>query len=131
MLKDRFYKICRITEKSEFSTCLGITLNPDHPVYQGHFPANPVTPGVCMIQMVKEVVSDHLQREILLTKARQIKFLNLLTPDPAVVLEMAVKMKKATLSSVHVTAQISDEKRIFFKFSGFFEFTAPGKSSLA
>ena len=28
-----------------------IELNPAHDVFKGHFPNNPVTPGVCMLQV--------------------------------------------------------------------------------
>ena len=35
-------------EKYRFS----LELNPEHPVYEGHFPGNPVVPGVCQVQMI-------------------------------------------------------------------------------
>lgn len=121
MLRDFFYKICSVIEKSEQSTRLGIVFDPDHPIYQGHFPENPVTPGVCLIEMVKEVVSDQLNEEIMLVEAGQIKFLNPLIPDRKAVLEMAVEMNKVRSSGVKVKAQISDENQVYFKFSGLFQ----------
>ena len=31
-----------------------LRLNPDHPIYHAHFPGNPITPGVCIVQIVGE-----------------------------------------------------------------------------
>jgi len=28
-----------------------IALNKDHPVFEGHFPGNPILPGVCTVKM--------------------------------------------------------------------------------
>jgi 3-hydroxymyristoyl/3-hydroxydecanoyl-(acyl carrier protein) dehydratase len=35
-----------------------IKLNPNHEIFSGHFPDNPILPGVCVLQMVKEI-SQH------------------------------------------------------------------------
>ena len=31
-----------------------VILNPDHLIYKAHFPGQPVTPGVCILQMIQE-----------------------------------------------------------------------------
>ncbi|MBU2649051.1 hypothetical protein KKI24_30365 [bacterium] len=120
MLKDTFYRVCRVTESNGQGARLGITLNPDHPVFQGHFPGNPVTPGVCLIQMLKEIVSDHLQQTVLLTEARQIKFLNILVPDRAVELDLEMTLEPSGSTGVTVKAEITHAKTTYFKFSGRF-----------
>ena len=33
-----------------------LQLNPAHRVFEGHFPGQPVVPGVCMVQMIKEIL---------------------------------------------------------------------------
>ncbi|MFH2130718.1 MAG: hypothetical protein ABIK68_10130 [bacterium] len=125
MLKDTFYKVSRVTEKNEQGARLGIRLNPDHPVFQGHFPGNPVTPGVCLIQMLKEIVSDHLQQGVLLTEARQIKFLNILVPDRTVELDLEMTLEPSGSTGVSVKAIISHADRSYFKFSGSFSLLSP------
>ena len=47
-----------------------ITLNPAHEIFKGHFPGNPVMPGVCTVQIVKELLSAHLKKDLVLKKSR-------------------------------------------------------------
>jgi len=56
ILKDIFFTIKNqnITDgKAEFR----VNLNAENFVYQAHFPNNPITPGVCLIQMAVELFS--------------------------------------------------------------------------
>jgi len=78
-----------------------------------------------MIQMIKELVADHLDRKVLLVESRQIKFLNLLVPDGASELELSFETEPADASSVIVKALIADNSYTYLKFSG--KFTFDGK----
>ena len=57
-----------------------LILNAGHKIYEGHFPGQPVTPGVCMMQMIKEIVETVLQRETRLVHANEMKFLLMIIP---------------------------------------------------
>ena len=78
-LKDSLFKITGLSETDNRLT-YNIQLNPSHFVYQAHFPGNPVTPGVCIIQMIKELAMDRIQSILFLEKATKIKFLNVINP---------------------------------------------------
>ena len=45
---------------------LRLQLHPEHEIYQAHFPGNPITPGVCQVQIVAELAGRQLQRHRLL-----------------------------------------------------------------
>jgi 3-hydroxyacyl-[acyl-carrier-protein] dehydratase len=57
-----------------------LQLNAEHPVYKAHFPGNPITPGVCIIQMIKELVELYLRKKLFLKRVITAKFLNILSP---------------------------------------------------
>lgn len=65
MLLENFYKIIHRKEREDGKREIEIELNPGHALYQGHFPGQPVVPGVCTLQMIKEsaeqIVSQPLQ----------------------------------------------------------------------
>jgi 3-hydroxyacyl-[acyl-carrier-protein] dehydratase len=69
-----------------------IRLNPEHIIYQAHFPENPITPGVCIIQIVKELSKELLKHELFLKKMNNVKFLNVINPleDKEVIFSMSV-----------------------------------------
>ena len=52
---DDFYTLNQIAPQGEGKYICRITLNPAHPIFAGHFPGNPITPGVCMLQIIKEL----------------------------------------------------------------------------
>ena len=35
-----------------------IELNPQHFIYKAHFPGEPITPGVCIMQIAKELLEE-------------------------------------------------------------------------
>ncbi|MDR2495816.1 MAG: glycosyltransferase [Tannerellaceae bacterium] len=65
-------------EADGFSSTLGI--NADSDIYRMHFPGNPVTPGVCIIQACKELMEMHLGRRLFLSRLNQVKFLAVISP---------------------------------------------------
>jgi 3-hydroxyacyl-[acyl-carrier-protein] dehydratase len=74
-----FFNISEILT-SEKSAKYEISLNPKHLIYQAHFPDNPITPGVCMIQMSGELLSDFVGKELFLHGIHNIKFMKVLSP---------------------------------------------------
>lgn len=54
ILKDNLYTI--VSQNSEISkAAFRVKMNADNFIYQAHFPNNPITPGVCLIQMAVEL----------------------------------------------------------------------------
>ena len=79
-----------------------IRLLPDSPVYKGHFPGYPITPGVCLVEIALELIAEmadqvgHDEREVghdegevghdervRLVGAKNIKFTNPIIPSEA------------------------------------------------
>ena len=52
---DDFYTLSQIEPQGEGKYICRITLNPAHPICGGLLPGNPITPGVFMIQIIKEL----------------------------------------------------------------------------
>jgi len=58
-----------------------VELDNRHPVFEGHFPGNPVLPGVCTVQMAKEILCRALQADYRLSRSANIKYLGFVSPD--------------------------------------------------
>ena len=69
-----------------------ITLNNDHDIFKGHFPGNPILPGVCSIQIIKELTEKALDRSLFLSVSSNVKFLETVNPEanPKLVLSIAI-----------------------------------------
>ena len=55
--------------------------NAKHPVYQAHFPGNPITPGACLLKTSGEVLQQKLGRPLFLKATKNIKYLSVLVPE--------------------------------------------------
>lgn len=51
-----------------------------HPVYQGHFPGNPITPGVLTLHMIRECVSQETGRQLHYSTVKSCRFVALIRP---------------------------------------------------
>jgi len=98
-----------------------ITLNADHQIFEGHFPGQPVVPGVCMMQMVKEVLENIVGTKTKLLKAGDMKFLAILNPQVNSTADMQVTYTTTDDGTLKVDAVIQHEASTFFKFKGIFK----------
>ena len=83
-----------------------ITLNKDHEIFQGHFPGNPVTPGVCMMQIVKDLAEKFTGSKLFLKTASNVKFMAIINPfeTPDLLLELDINEKEGELKVKNTTS---------------------------
>ncbi len=118
MLKNNFYSIqSQIVSEKGLSTVIHI--NPENEIFKGHFPEKPVVPGVCMIQIVKELLEDTMSKSLLFQKGNQIKFLQLLVPTREENVEVNISWKDAE-NGFQTVADFKKEGAAIFKLSGTF-----------
>ena len=117
-LKDlfSFYKI----ETTGDIITADIELNPEHSIFQGHFPGRPVLPGVCMMQMVKALIEQGLGRKTKLIQANEVKFLSLVIPAEGKHIQMQLTINVDSHSLITANARLLDETSLLFKFKGTF-----------
>ena len=80
MLIADLYTIKEETITNDVQTT-SITLNPANKIFTGHFPGNPVTPGVCMLQIIKELTENRLGCSLFMKKASNVKFMAVINPE--------------------------------------------------
>lgn len=66
-----------------------LRLNADHEIYRAHFPGTPVTPGVCLVQMVGELLSQRVGRELTLNRVVNLKFVSVVSPLETPLIEVS------------------------------------------
>ncbi len=80
MLLKGFYKVNSLDVADTVATA-HITINKDHEVFKGHFPNNPVTPGVCMMQIIKELTEEVSGKSLFMESASNVKFMAIINPE--------------------------------------------------
>src|SRR5210317_1333815 len=81
MLLGDFFEISDVINAENGSIDASVKINKDHSIFNGHFPDFPIVPGVCMIQMVKEIISSLQQSSLMFVRGDNIKFLQFINPN--------------------------------------------------
>jgi 3-hydroxyacyl-[acyl-carrier-protein] dehydratase len=117
-LQDDFFEyvdIIRDTDKTEYH----IRLNSGHSIYKDHFPGNPITPGVCIIQIVKELASENLNRPLFLQKIVKIRYFKAINPVNNVIINVTLNISEKE-AGYNVSATISWDEIVFAQLSMYF-----------
>lgn len=92
-----------------------IRLNPEHPIFKGHFPGCPITPGVCVVQIAVDLFSYLFKQEYHLHKAKNIKFLNIIKPDETDKLCYQLSWKKQENNEYRLKAMVQGDEITYAK----------------
>lgn len=93
-----------------------VKFNPEHYIYQAHFPGNPVTPGVCLVQIATEILSQEYGKAFQLRLLKNIKFKKIVKPgdEPDFVFTKITINEDNQLSA---NVSIEDEQSQYVKMS--------------
>ncbi len=97
-----------------------IDLNVEHKIFDGHFPAQAVMPGVCMVQLLTDAISLVKQKEHRLLSAEVVKFIRLILPSEVHSFFVTLKILSETEEAIKAEASIFLETTTFLKFKGSF-----------
>jgi 3-hydroxyacyl-[acyl-carrier-protein] dehydratase len=119
MVLHDFYKILSEEKISDSKYVITILVNEKHDVFKGHFPGNPIMPGVCMIQIIKELTESITKSTLMIQTLSNVKFMALINPEatPELRLELdvviisednLVKVKNTTYFNDTVALKLSN-----------------------
>lgn len=119
MLLNKLYVLSslELSEEQEKITAY-ILLNREHPVFEGHFPGNPILPGVCTVQIIRELLENSLAKELLLTRAGNIKYLGFINPVTTSEIRFDLVVKKLETGALSCSASVSAGGTALCSFKG-------------
>ncbi len=119
---DNFFVIKNIDADDNGDLNSRIKFNLSHKIFLGHFPENPIVPGVMSINLVKQILSKYLKKELMLIKGNNIKFTAVIKPDVYCEVDVNINFKIDINKLCNVKALIFSGELIFLKFAGVFKF---------
>jgi len=120
MLKHQLYTLISIVNE-QGSIKATLKLDSTHPVFKGHFPNQPVLPGACQLQMVREVLESSTQTHLKVIKADNLKFMSLVDPEKIDSLNLNITYKQEDQNLKVSATMMTDETTVCFKFQGIME----------
>jgi 3-hydroxyacyl-[acyl-carrier-protein] dehydratase len=116
-MPDNFYQVHNLQKEIGKLSCT-VHYHAAHPIFEGHFPGQPVVPGVCTMDMIKDLLEAALDKKLMLRSTGQVKFLRLILPDvvPEVLLGWTETDKEYA-----VNANLKADGADLFKMNAVFE----------
>jgi|WetSurMetagenome_2_1015567.scaffolds.fasta_scaffold185965_2 3-hydroxyacyl-[acyl-carrier-protein] dehydratase len=97
-----------------------IKFNETHPIFSGHFPGNPIVPGVVQVQIIKNLMEKKFEQNLILSQAKNIKFLSIISPVNHPQVEVLLRIQCLEDNSMQVHANIRSGENTFMKFAGIY-----------
>ena len=89
MMPDTRYRLTGLHHDDGKLRCQ-LTVPADSPYFEGHFPGNPIVPGVAQVQMLSEALTVVLGHEVQWRALEQVRFRRPIQPDVACQLEVDI-----------------------------------------
>ena len=120
MLKDAFFSIMDFVDLENGRTWR-IALNNAHPIFQAHFAGNPIMPGACIVQLIKELTSDYYSRTFFTRTVKNMKFLQAINPIESPEISVNLTFERKEEGCVAVSAFLKNGDKLFVKSTLMFE----------
>lgn len=116
MFKDTLFTIVSENVSDGTAEC-NIQLNSEHPIYKGHFPSDPITPGVCIVQMVTDLFSHIQKQDFVLNKVKNVKFIQIIRPTEHPIVTYKLNWEPEEDGAYKIKAIVCYHETVFSKIS--------------
>jgi 3-hydroxyacyl-[acyl-carrier-protein] dehydratase len=77
-------------------------------LFKGHFPENPILPGILQIEMVKYALEESFDNSLHIKSVKKTKFSNLIHPGKTVTLDIKIINEEDSLLYVKAILKVDD-----------------------
>jgi 3-hydroxyacyl-[acyl-carrier-protein] dehydratase len=116
LLKD-FYTINTLEKKDGHKYEAVLLINEKHDVFKGHFPGNPIMPGVCMMQIIKELTEKITQQTLMMQSLTNVKFMALINPEATPELKLELDIQETDEGTIKVKNTTTFHDTVALKLS--------------
>jgi 3-hydroxyacyl-[acyl-carrier-protein] dehydratase len=113
LLHDFFEIISQEETENKLNTIIKLKAN--HRIFEGHFPNRPIVPGVCILQMVKEILMKKTQHNLRMTESSNIKFINIVDPRENDIIMIALNYNHGS-ALLNISVIVNADAVVFCKF---------------
>ena len=120
LFENSFYKVNQEVH-TDGALNVSITIDASHDVFTGHFPDNPITPGVVQMEIVKELLSKVTKREMKCVSVGNCKFLAILNPIETPSIDIVLNYALQEDETYKVSTVMSANETTYMKMSSIYQ----------
>lgn len=94
-----------------------ISFNADCVIYKAHFPGYPITPGVCTLKIIGELLEDRYLCKLMLKEVKNVKFINPISPLQDTPVTVSFLKELVSDDGIAVSGDIAGHDKTYVKFS--------------
>lgn len=117
LLENKFYKVLSENRTDALTAEYCLSILPECTVYDGHFPGDPVCPGVCNIETIKECAMLLTGESLRYNSIKQCRLTALATPTVCPELKVQLNLSPSE-TGYGIQATISDENQVYMILKG-------------
>jgi 3-hydroxymyristoyl/3-hydroxydecanoyl-(acyl carrier protein) dehydratase len=77
-------------------TSATVTTSGNSPWFSGHFPNNPILPGIAQLKMVVDLIRESTKQGVCLTSLSRVKFRKIVRPEEQLALQITAETKEGS-----------------------------------
>jgi len=120
LLKD-FYNVLSLDKIDGQKYNAVISINEKHDIFKGHFPGNPVMPGVCMMQIIKELAEQISGSSLMMQSLSNVKFMALINPEVTPELKLELEVTETEDQTIKVKNTTSFNETVALKMGSVYK----------
>ena len=121
MVLENFYTIEEKKVTAEGSYSYDVLINNKHEIFEGHFPNNPIMPGVCMMQITKDITESLTNSTLFMRKCSNVKFTAIINPDINKNLNLKIDISHEENGDIKVKNITKFEDTIALKLTAYYK----------
>ena len=114
--KDEFFHVVA-SQQDDTTVTYTVTLNPEHFIFKAHFPGNPITPGVCQLGIVEELMSSQKGLPLRVSHIKNIKYMNIISPTDNATFDVELSRIQQVDNGYSVQCLLKGDQTAFTKMS--------------
>ena len=117
LLENKFYRVLSEERGEGLSAKYRVAILPECNVYDGHFPGDPVCPGVCNIETIKECAILLCGEQLRYSTIKQCRLTALATPTVCQEVDVQVNLSPSG-GGYALQATIADDRQTYMILKG-------------
>lgn len=116
MTTENFNQLIQLKQKSngdsEFT--FDVTINPEHAIFEGHFPERAILPGVTMVEIFRRATELAASKKLRMESSKSLKFLKMIEPNQTTQLTLSLSLN-IDEDGISAKGELSNEAGVYFK----------------
>jgi 3-hydroxyacyl-[acyl-carrier-protein] dehydratase len=80
----KWYSLIRISRPDPGQVVAEFEVNADSPWFSGHFPGNPILPGIAQLGMVLDAIQEFGHRDCRVSEIKRVRFKQMIRPNDTI-----------------------------------------------